>query len=322
MLHLKKDLLPLLDNVLTIKMKHNFKLIILFTTCIALALNARAQLNPMTAQYFQNPYIANPAMAGIQNGARINLGFRSQWNSVPGAPKNTSITADFGAGKVGLGLNLYKDQAGLLDRTKMVATYAYHLPFSDEDKSLSFGLSLGIQRERLNTDAIVGSVNDPLALGFNDRETILDGDFGVAYTSNRLTVEGALSNLKKQLMGEDQNTADYSTFYTAASYRFNFADWQVTPKLAYRGVRNFNDMIDFGAEVKTFSQQLGFTTLYHSNKSYSFGLSYQKNQQWQLLANYTTPATPIQTYSTGSFEIGLQLNLSKMKREEKVDIKN
>ena len=281
-----------------------------------------AQLNPMAAQYFQNPYIANPAMAGIQAGIRVNLGFKSQWNSVPGAPKNTSITADFGSGKVGIGFNLFKDQAGLLDRTKMVATYAYHLPFSDEDKSLSFGLSLGIQNERLNTDAIIGSVNDPMALGFNDRETILDGDFGVAYTSNRLTLEGSLSNLKKQLMGEDQNTADYSTFYTAASYRINFSDWQVTPKLAYRGVRNYQDMIDFGAEVKTFSQQLGFSTLYHSNKSYSFGLSYQKNQQWQLLANYTTPATPIQTYSNGSFEIGLQLNLSKMKRDEKVDIKN
>jgi type IX secretion system PorP/SprF family membrane protein len=304
-------------------MKHHIKSRVLLVAFLVLAgISAKAQLNPLIAQYFQNPYIANPAMAGIQSGIRVNLGFKSQWNSVPGAPKNTSITADYGGGKVGLGLNLYKDQAGLLDRTKMVATYAYHLPFSDEDKSLSFGLSLGIQNERLNTNAIIGSVNDPLALGFNNRETILDGDFGVAYTSNKLTIEGSLINLKKQLMAEDQNTADYSTFYTAASYRFNFADWQVTPKLAYRGVRNYKDMIDFGAEVKTFSQQLGLSTLYHSNKSYSFGLTYQKNKQWQLLASYTTPATPIQTYSNGSFEVGLQLNLSKMKRDEKVDIKN
>lgn len=303
-------------------MKQIIKLTLVLVVFATASFQVNAQLNPMAAQYFQNPYIANPAMAGIQSGIRVNLGFKSQWNSVPGAPKNTSITADYGSGKVGIGFNFYKDQAGLLDRTKMVASYAYHLPFSDENKSLSFGLSLGVQRERLNTDAIIGSANDPLALGFNDRETILDGDFGVAYTSSRLTVEGALSNLKKQLMGEDQNTADYSTFYTAASYRFNFSDWQITPKVAYRGVRNFSDMVDFGAEIKTFSQQLGLSTLYHSNKSYSFGLTYQKNQQWQLLAAYTTPTNLIQAYSNGSFEIGLQLNLSNMKREEKVDIKN
>lgn len=211
-------------------MKHNLKSITLLFACVAIGFSATAQLNPLNAQYFQNPYLANPAMAGIKNGVRVNVGFRSQWNSVPGAPKNTSVTAEFGSDKVGLGLNLYKDQAGLLDRTKMVASYAYHLPFSDDDKGLSFGLSLGIQRERLNTSAIVGSVNDPLALGFNDRETILDGDFGVAYTSSRLTVEGSLSNLKKQLKGEDQNTADYSTFYTAASYKINVADWQFTPR--------------------------------------------------------------------------------------------
>lgn len=303
-------------------MKHNLKSITLLFACVAIGFSATAQLNPLNAQYFQNPYLANPAMAGIKNGVRVNVGFRSQWNSVPGAPKNTSVTAEFGSDKVGLGLNLYKDQAGLLDRTKMVASYAYHLPFSDDEKGLSFGLSLGIQRERLNTSAIVGSVNDPLALGFNDRETILDGDFGVAYTSSRLTVEGSLSNLKKQLKGEDQNTADYSTFYTAASYKINVADWQFTPKVAYRGVRNYQDMIDFGVEVKTFADQLGLSTLYHSNKSFSFGLSYQKSKQWQLLAAYSTAATPIQSYSNGSFELGLQLNLSNMKRAEKVDVKN
>lgn len=96
----------------------------------------------------------------------------------------------------------------------------------------------------------------------------------------------------------------------------------VHPKVAYRGVRNYQDMIDFGVEVKTFADQLGLSTLYHSNKSFSFGLSYQKSKQWQLLAAYSTAATPIQSYSNGSFELGLQLNLSNMKRAEKVDVKN
>jgi type IX secretion system PorP/SprF family membrane protein len=275
-----------------------------------------AQLNPLGAQYFQNRYLANPAMAGIAEGARLNVGYRSQWNSIPGAPQNTSVTGDFRSGKVGVGINFYKDQAGLLNRSKFVASYAYHLPLNDEEKQIHFGLSLGFQRERLNTDAIVGSQNDQTAMNFNDRETIFDGDFGLAYTSNKLTIEGSLSNLKKQLTGEDQSTADYSTFYTAISYQFKIKDWNINPKLAYRGVRNYEDLVDIGAEIRTNNQQLGFTTLYHSNKSYTLGMGYKHKKQWQLVGLYTTTTRALQNYSNGSFELGLQLNLGKQPKED------
>lgn len=279
-----------------------------------------AQLNPLGSQYFQNRYLANPAMAGYQEGVRLNVGYRSQWNSIPGAPRNTSVTGDLKTGKVGLGINFYKDQAGLLDRTKLVASYAYHLPLNDEEKQLHFGLSLGLQRERLNTEAMVGSQNDQTALNFNDRETIFDGDFGFAYTSNKLSVEGSLSNLKKQIKGEDQNTADYSTFYTAISYQINLKDWKLSPKVAYRGVRNYDDLVDLGAELSMNNEQLNLTTLYHSNKSYTLGIGYKHKKQWQLLGLYTTTTRALQSYSNGSFELGLQLNLGKQPKESSTDL--
>lgn len=284
---------------------------ILTILSLLLSTTLTAQINPLASQYFQNRYLANPAMAGIEEGARLNVGYRSQWNSIPGSPKNTAVTADLRTGKVGLGVNFYKDQAGLLDRTKLVASYAYHLPLNDEEKQIHFGLSLGIQRERLNTASIIGSGNDQTAANFNDRETIFDGDFGMAYTSNKLTIEGSLSNLKKQLKGEDQNTADYSTFYTAISYQLDIKDWKLSPKLAYRGVKNYDDMIDLGAELRTNNEQLSFSAFYHSNKSYTMGLGYKHKKQWQVVGLYTTSTRAIRNYSNGSFELGLQLNLSK-----------
>ena len=144
---------------------------------------------------------------------------------------------------------------------------------------------------------------------FNERESILDGDFGIAFTSGKLTVEGALSSLKRQLMNEEQNTADYSTFYTAAAYKFSFNDWQLTPKIAYRGVRSFEDMFDLAMEVKTQDEQLSFTSMYHSNQSFSFGLGYLYQKQWRLLALYNTPTKAIRSDISGSFELGLQLKL-------------
>jgi type IX secretion system PorP/SprF family membrane protein len=217
--------------------------------------DSTAQINPLGAQYFQNQYLANPAMAGFQKGMRLNLGYRNQWDNIPGSPKNISVTGDYGTEKVGVGINFFKDEAGLLNRSRFQASYAYHLPLNDDSQKLHFGISLGIQTERLNNQAIVGSPNDQSAISFNDQESILDGDFGMAYTSSNFSVSGSISNLRRQLKIEDQQTADFGMFYTAIGYKIKLTDWHVEPKVAYRGVRNFQNIVDVGAEISTSSDQ-------------------------------------------------------------------
>ena len=140
-----------------------------------------AQLAPLGAQYYANEYMSNPAMAGVNNDIRVNIGHLTAWNSIPGSPKYYSLTADLGTeGNTGWGINLYQDKAGLLNRSKVVGSYAYHLPVG-EDSKVNFGLSFGMLRTRLNTQDIVGSTNDAYAYQYNMREeTLLDGDFGLA----------------------------------------------------------------------------------------------------------------------------------------------
>lgn len=272
-----------------------------------------AQINPIGAQYFQNRYLANPAMAGFQSGLSINLAYRKQWNNIPGAPQNISVTGDYGTEKVGVGFNFYKDEAGLLSRSRVQASYAYHLPLSDDDKKLHFGVSLGIQSQHLNSSNIIGAPNDLMTVRFNDQEKIIDGDFGMAYTSNNLSIEGSITNIKSQLKIENLQPADFSTFYTAVGYKIKLIDWQIEPKVVYRGVRNFKDLLDLGAEIRTASDQLGFMSMYHSNNSMSFGISYQQKKNWQLFLLYNTPTQALRSYATGTFEIGFQLNLMKDK---------
>ncbi len=152
-------------------MKINFKPFYIQLGVLALAFsasisNSTAQINPLGAQYFQNQYLANPAMAGYQSGMRLNLGYRNQWDNIPGSPKNISVTGDYGTEKVGVGINFFKDEAGLLNRSRIQASYAYHLPLNDDSQKLHFGISLGIQTERLNNQAIVGSPNDQDSFGY------------------------------------------------------------------------------------------------------------------------------------------------------------
>jgi type IX secretion system PorP/SprF family membrane protein len=292
----------------------------LFLTAIAILIlesNSSAQINPMAAQYFQNTYMANPAMAGVNKGIRLNLGYRNQWSNIQGSPKNLSLTADYGSEKVGVGLNFYKDEAGLLNRSKLQATYAYHLPLNNEGRKLHFGISLGLQTNSLNTQNIVGSSNDFSAMRYNDLENIIDGDFGMAYSDKMFRIEGSISNLKNQLEIEDNEISDYATFMTAFTYMAQVSDWKVHPKLVYRGVKNFNDILDMGLELRTPDDQLGFMSMYHTNKSMSFGLTYQKLKQWQLLVLYNTPVQALKSYATGTFEIGLQVRIVTAPKEKK-----
>ncbi|MFZ4100431.1 MAG: PorP/SprF family type IX secretion system membrane protein [Sphingobacterium thalpophilum] len=280
---------------------------LVFTASIS---NSTAQINPLGAQYFHNQYLANPAMAGYRGGMRLNLGYRNQSDNIPGSPKNLSVTGDYGTEKVGVGINFFKDEAGLFNRSRLQGTYAYHLPLDDSQK-LHCGISLGIQTERLNNQAIVGSPNDQVVISFNDQESILDGDFGMAYTSSTFSIMGSISNLSRQLKIEDEQTADFGMFYTAVGYKIKLTDWHVEPKVAYRGFLNFQNILDVGAEISTSSDQLLFMSMYHSNKTMSFGISYHQKKDWKLFLMYNNPTQELKSYATGTFEIGLQLILIK-----------
>lgn len=273
------------------------------------------QLNPLSSQYFQNAYLANPAMAGIQKGFRVNLAYRNQWSSMPGSPRNTVVTSDYQNRRVGLGLSMLKDQAGLLNRTQVLGTYAYHLPLNGSESALHFGLSLGFNSQRLNSLEVVAAPNDPSIANF-ENNTVIDGAFGLAYTKGKFGLEAAFNNLKNQFNVELHNSTDYTTFYTAASYAVTLQNnWVLTNKFAYRGVKGYNNLFDIGAELKTRDQKLGFLALYHSNKSSSFGLSYEHKTGWRLATIYTTSAANVQNYANGAVEFALQINLTQPNNE-------
>jgi type IX secretion system PorP/SprF family membrane protein len=119
-----------------------------------------AQVNNFQSGYFTNQYLTNPAMAGLVKGLQFNLALRQQFTTVPGSPKMQNLTADYAAGdNVGIGLNINNDKTGLISRTRVMGTYAYHLPVSESSR-LNFGLSLGVNDTYLDNNSIVGDGGD------------------------------------------------------------------------------------------------------------------------------------------------------------------
>jgi type IX secretion system PorP/SprF family membrane protein len=270
----------------------------------------KAQLNPLASQYFQNQYLFNPAMAGLDKGLNINLAYSKQAFGIDGAQNVQSASADYQMNKVGLGVNVYNQFSGIFRNTRAVVTYAYHLPIGGDNQKLNFGLSAGVADNHLEISNVYGDQSDQTLANYNNKGTSVDGDFGVAYTSNKLTVQGSLPNLR-YLFKDNGSTFEREVFFAAASYKlFDPTNVSVEPKVAYRQIKGFDNVVDAGANIGFNNNALSLQGLYHSSKSATFGAGVNM-ASYSVLAFYTTNTSSLSGYSNGDFEISLKLNLSK-----------
>jgi len=293
-------------------MKTLYKLLMLLAVWIPAA-SVHAQLNPLSSQYYTNRYVINPAFAGANNGLRINGAYRKLWDNVPGAPVTQNLTADYGFGKVGVGLNMSNESAGLQRQTRIVGSYAYHLPLNANNQQLHFGLSVGFMNQRLENADIYGNPNDPMVGLYNDRKTYLDGDFGIAYTSDKLSIEGSLPNLKSFFKKDVIKLADVATFYTAVSYKITLSEGMegiaLEPKVAYRGVKGFDNIFDLSAQAWIANKQVFLMGVYHSSENATFGIGVDFKRKYLISGMYTTQTSALSAYTNGSFELNLRLSV-------------
>lgn len=144
-------------------------------------LPAFTQQRPHYTQYVINPFIINPAIAGIDNYVDLKVSARDQWAGIKGAPRTTYFTihapigkndyrlssTSFGVpgenprGKAywenytaadphhGAGLSIINDKTGNFNFFSAAATYAYHLGLN-ATTNISAGLSAGITTVSVN----------------------------------------------------------------------------------------------------------------------------------------------------------------------------
>ncbi|HEY0895252.1 MAG TPA: PorP/SprF family type IX secretion system membrane protein [Sphingobacteriaceae bacterium] len=287
-------------------MKNTFlRLAICAAAMLISAMDSRAQLNPLSAQYFSNPYLANPAMAGASGGIRVFGGIRQQWTRLSGTPYSQALTAEFAVGdKTGLGLNLWNDEAGLLKTTRLTGTYAYHVPLNDGSRKLHFGLAFGMVNRRLMNEHFYGDPDDPTISRFNEKGAYLDGDFGVAYTDDRLSLHAAIPNLNGLFRNDRALYADRSAYYISAGYRYRAGGAGIEPQVAFRGIHEHKNIVDAGVRVALINDQLLFTGIYHTSRNATFGMGLNF-RALSVLGSYTSETPGLQGYTSGNFELGV-----------------
>jgi type IX secretion system PorP/SprF family membrane protein len=253
-------------------------------------------------------------MAGLDSGLNLNAAYRQQYNGIPGAPVTQAFSADYNTGKrVGLGLIAYNDKAALINNTRFALTYAYHLPIGTASQQLHFGISGAFAHTQLDPKGIVGDQTDPAIADFNGRKNQFEVDYGMGYTDTHITLQASLSNLIGYMKHFNNTTADAATFYTAAAYKF-IPDGDgpvnsIEPQVSFRGIKNYNSIVDVGANLVMFHHLLNIYGMYHTSGNFSAGVGVHYKDIVYIQGSYLSKTKGLRDYTDGNFEVDLTISL-------------
>lgn len=267
-----------------------------------------AQQNPFAASYFQNQYLANPAMVGGDDKIKAGVGYRRQWAGIDNSPYSVYATGEYSSGdKMNFGLTVFNDKAGMLNTSLVMASYAYYLPVTSMGGRVHLGVSAGAVNRQIDLKDFNGDPGDLLLTGGNDIR--FDGGIGVAYTDKQITVQASFPNMVTYFKKENDSLVNRPTFFAAASYKLAFNDGDITvePKVAFRGMKGLDNIIDAGANLTL--QQVNVFGLYHSSKNITAGAGLKIAGKFVISAAYTSAGAALKEYTDGHFEVGLGFSL-------------
>lgn len=251
----------------------------------------KAQQVPVYSQYMENKYLINPAHAGSQGYTNYNLTARQQWLGFENAtaPVTQAIAAETRvlqssfiskmrnirsgtrrrrpSGRVGLGGYIFNDKSGMINRTGIQATYAYHLPLNESQ--LSFGISGTVYQFKLDRDGLIlNDETDPLIDGRENTLFVPDASAGVYYMHGRFYAGLSTLNLFESVLkfGSDQSYSNYKLeryHYFMSGYRYDLGDgFEIEPSVLLKSSERVNLQADIN--VKAYYQ-----------RDYWLGLSYR-----------------------------------------------
>ncbi|HEX2533377.1 MAG TPA: PorP/SprF family type IX secretion system membrane protein [Chitinophagaceae bacterium] len=289
-------------------------LVLLAALLLLLAGEGNAQMKMPATAYFQNQFLANPALAGLNQKHSLNGSYGRLWNDIPGAPETITFSGDFGfGGNMGGGLSVLHDKAGIIQRTRIMGSYAYHVPFT-EAHNLHLGISAGAILQKFNRSGVIGDVNDPLLGSGNGADNRFEADFGAAYTyDKRLTIQATAFNLVSRFTNKDYLGEDHPSFYTAIGYKTKLnveagaEAIGIEPKLIVQGRPDLTPVVGAGANLTFLHELLQASAIYHSTRNFTFGVGINFRSRVSALVFYETRATDLKGANTGdSFDFGLR----------------
>lgn len=232
--------------------RHNREFVFLAAMLALLTFKVEGQQLPLYSQYMLNKFLINPAVAGSEGYTAFNITAREQWIGMKHSPKTHAFSAQTRmlrnsfiskkssvrkksksssrSGKVGLGGYVFNDQTGLVNRTGLQLTYAYHIAI--RRGQLSFGLTGSLYQFRLDKEKIIlYDPGDNLIDNFNNRMWIPDASIGVFFSDPKMYAGLSVSDLFQASLkfgnGGYDNFRLLRHYYAIGGYNFELNDYLV-----------------------------------------------------------------------------------------------
>jgi len=227
-----------------------------------------AQQEQQYSQYLINPFTINPAVSSTEDYIDVQLGHRTQWAGLEGAPKSTYATAFHTIGKPfyhlhhrnenknwhGIGVHVYDDQTGPIHRNALLLAYSYNMAISKRSR-LSLGTFLGMKQLRVNSD-YWENITDPTDELFS--QNVSSGikpelQLGGVLYSEKYFVTLAGHNLIPQQINfnEDGDGSNYQThLYSSAGINLSASEKvKITPSFLIKYVNTAPVTLDLNLKI-------------------------------------------------------------------------
>jgi len=209
-----------------------------------------SQQLPLYSQYMMNKFLLNPAIAGSDGYTSVNLVAREQWLGFSSAPRTHAISAQTRllknsyilkansvkkkftrpsrSGRVGIGGYIFNDRNGIISRTGLQLTYAYHIDLTTITKGsrgLSFGISGSAFQFKLDDEGIIpNDLDDEFLMNYDRAMFVPDANFGIYYKTMDYYAGFSAHNIfKSVLLLGDQGKSNYQMlrhYYIMGGYTF------------------------------------------------------------------------------------------------------
>jgi len=229
---------------------------IILLICLLQLNRVNGQQTPIYTQYMFNPFIYNPALAGVDPYYQIRSNHRFQWMGLKDPPiTNTlSFQGPHSSLPMGFGGFLYNDVTGPTSKTGLTGSYAYNISLSGSMR-LSMGLSAGIIQYRVDGTQIQfkDQVDQAIMEGVQS-SYVPDANFGIYLYADNYFAGFSTSQLvnTKLKLTNDQNGLNKlrSHFYLIGGYRYEInSNFKIEPSLMVKGTAPAQIQADVNARV-------------------------------------------------------------------------
>ncbi|HEY8933714.1 MAG TPA: PorP/SprF family type IX secretion system membrane protein [Cyclobacteriaceae bacterium] len=297
---------------------------LLFLIIQNMAVVAYGQLNQQNLiynNYFLNPYLYNPSIIAASGYTELALNYRQQWSGFAGGLKTSTLNLQIPLNyKVAVGVNLYNDQAGVLQTNTGLLSFAYQVYLGQNiniPHKLSFGLSAGMTNSSVSRTNIPSGISDPAIVTSNLSN--IDGQFGLGYQFHNFKLGFSLPRLfKSQVIAEGSYKVagldPMRSTISTVSYKF-----QLSPRISFEPIAMYRTEVNLhwfeGLGVLKIDNIGWIGGSYRQNYGPAAFLGFNIKDKLKVGYAYEFAAGPVNGFGNGSHEVQLILRVGKNKKE-------